>query len=101
MINRREFIVQLSLGSAALVSAHVMAQGGMMAESDTQAAAFGYKIDAGEADSAKYPKYVVGQRCSNCALYQGKPGDVAGACVLFAGKLVSASGWCGAWTKKS
>lgn len=35
-----------------------------------------------------------------CALYQGKAGDAAGNCPLFAGKMVSSKGWCSAWVKK-
>jgi hypothetical protein len=101
MVSRREFIVQLGLASAALASGHSLAQGAMVAESDAQAAALGYKADASKADKVKFPKYAAGQLCSNCSLYQGKPGDAAGGCPLFAGKQVAANGWCSAWTKKS
>src|SRR5438445_3000799 len=101
MINRREFIVQLSLGSAALVAGHSLAQGAMVAENDAQATALGYKADASKPDKAKYPKYAAGQQCSNCALFQAKPGDATGGCVFFAGKQVSADGWCSAWSKKA
>lgn len=101
MTSRREFIVQLGLGGAALASGHSLAQGAMVAESDAQAAALGYKADATKADKVKFPKYAAGQLCGNCSLYQGKPGDAAGGCPLFAGKQVSANGWCSAWSKKS
>lgn len=105
MISRREFIVQLSVGSAALaaygLSQGAMAQGPMVAESDPQAAALGYKADASKADKVKFPKYAAGQECSNCSLYQGKAGDAAGGCQLFPGKQVAAKGWCSAWTKKA
>jgi hypothetical protein len=41
-----------------------------------------------------------GQSCSTCQLYQG--GDAPkGACPIFAGKEVVATGWCKSWTKKS
>jgi len=101
MINRREFIVQLGLGSAALVAGLAMAEGAMVAESDAQAVALGYKADGSKTDKAKYPKYAAGQQCSGCAMYQGKPGDADGGCVFFPGKQVTAKGWCSAWTKRA
>lgn len=100
MINRREFIVQLSLGSAALIAGRAIAQGAMVAENDAQSVALGYKADGSKVDKAKYPKYAAGQLCSSCAMYQGKPGDAGGGCVLFPGKQVAANGWCSAWTKR-
>jgi len=101
MTTRRAFIVQLSLGGAALAAGSAMAQGAMVAENDAQAAALGYKTIASKADKKKYPSYAAGQQCSSCALYQGKPGDASGGCPLFAGKQVSAKGWCSAWSKKA
>ena len=101
MTNRREFIVQLSLGSGMLAAGSAMAQGAMVAETDAQAAALGYKADASKADKVKFPKYAADQKCSNCALYQGKAADAAGPCPLFAGKQVAAKGWCSAWAKKA
>jgi len=102
MTNRRQFIVQLSLGSAAAILAgRAVADSPMVSETDPQAAGLGYKADASKADKAKYPKYAAGQSCGNCALYQGKAGDKAGPCPLFAGKQVSAAGWCSAYNKKA
>ncbi|MCX8520896.1 MAG: high-potential iron-sulfur protein [Rhodoferax sp.] len=100
MTNRREFIVQFGLASAALLSTQAQAQA-MLAESDPQAAALGYKADATKVDKAKFPKYAAGQLCSNCALYQAKATDKAGPCPLFAGKQVAGSGWCSAYAKKA
>lgn len=100
MTNRREFIVKLSLGGAALLANQAMAQGAAVAESDPQAAALGYKTDGSKVDKKKFPQYAAGHQCSNCALFQGKAGDAAGGCPLFAGKQVSAKAWCSAWAKK-
>jgi hypothetical protein len=72
----------------------------MVAESDPQASALGYKADATKIDKKKSPKYVIGQNCASCALYQGKPNDDAGNCPLFSGKQVSKNGWCNAYAKK-
>jgi High potential iron-sulfur protein len=98
--NRREFIVQFGLATGALAASQAWAQGAMVADSDAQATALGYKADATKADAKKYPKYAAGQMCSNCALYQGKPADAAGGCPLFAGKQVAGKGWCSAYAKK-
>ena len=72
----------------------------MVADTDPQAVALGYKSDATKADKAKYPKYAAGQACNNCALYQGAAGSASGPCPLFAGKQVSSKGWCSAYAKK-
>jgi len=101
MTNRREFIVQLSLGGTALMAGNAMAAVPMVVETDAQAVALGYKADATKADQVKFPKFAAGQSCSSCSLYQGKAGDAAGACPLFAGKQVSAKGWCSAYAKKA
>ncbi len=38
--------------------------------------------------------------CSNCSLYVPS-GDKVGKCGLFPGELVSSTGWCNAYNKKS
>ncbi len=101
MTSRRDFIVQLSLGSAALMANRAIAADPMVSETDAQAAAMGYKADATKVDKVKFPKYAAGQECKNCALYQGKAGDASGGCALFPGKQVSAKAWCSAWNKKA
>lgn len=101
MSNRREFIVQCSFGAGALMAGNAMAQAAMVAETDPQASALGYKADASKVDKAKFPKFAAGQACSNCALYQGKASDAAGGCPLFAGKRVAGKGWCSAYAKKA
>lgn len=100
--NRRIFVIQSVLGVGVLASAQLaQAQSPLLLETDPQAVALGYKIDATKVDKAKYPKYAAGQNCASCALYQGKPADAAGGCPLFAGKQVAAKGWCSAWVKKA
>ena len=100
--NRRTFVIQSVVGAGVLASARLaQAQAPLVQESDPQAVALGYKNDATKTDKVKYPTYAAGQNCANCALYQGKPADAAGACPLFAGKQVSAKAWCSAWAKKA
>ncbi len=102
--NRRTFVIQSVVGAGALALSHLaqaQAAVALVQETDPQAAALGYKSDAAKADKVKFPKYAAGQHCANCALYQGKPADTAGACPLFAGKQVAAKAWCSAWAKKA
>lgn len=98
-IQRRVFLMALASSSAAVATlAHAQA---LVDEKDPQAVALGYVADAKRADSKKFPKFVPGQNCSNCALYQGKPTDKSAACALFPGKQVAGPGWCSAWSKKA
>ncbi|MBV8621466.1 MAG: high-potential iron-sulfur protein [Curvibacter sp.] len=102
MSNRREFFVQLSVGTGVMfAAAAAMADAPMVAESDPQAAALGYKADSSKVDNGKFPKHAADQHCGNCALFQGKASDASGGCPLFAGKSVSAKGWCSAYNKKA
>jgi hypothetical protein len=100
--SRRVFMLQVALVSGALggmAAAH--AQGALVSEADPQAKSLGYVADASKTDKTKFPKYAAGQLCSNCALYQGKPADAAGACGIFPGKQVAGKGWCSAYVKKA
>ena len=73
----------------------------MLDEKDAQAVALAYVADASRVDKDKQKTYVAGSMCSNCNLYQGKAGDAAGPCTLFAGKNVAGPGWCSGWIKKA
>ena len=96
---RRVFLMTLAASGAAL-AASARAQA-LVDEKDAQAAALGYVAEAKRVDVKKYPKFVAGQNCTNCALYQGKAADKAAGCPLFAGKQVAGAGWCSAWVKKA
>lgn len=98
-LQRRVFLIKLAAASAAVGSGAAVAQT-LVDEKTPQAAALGYVADAKRVDVKKFPKFAAGQNCANCALYQAKPGDKAGACPLFAGKQVAGAGWCSAWAKK-
>jgi hypothetical protein len=96
---RRVFLMTLAAsGTALATSAQAQA---MVDEKDPQAAALGYVADAKRVDAKRFPKFVAGQNCTNCSLYQGKATDKAAACPLFAGKLVAGPGWCSAWVKRA
>ena len=97
---RRVFMLHVVAGSSALAASQAMAQA-KVDEADPQAKALDYKADAAKVDMKKFPKHSAANKCSNCALYQGKAGDATGACPLFAGKVVGANAWCSAWAKKA
>jgi len=98
--NRRTFVIHSVVGASGLAAAF-SAQAAVLAETDPQAVALGYKADATKVDKTKYPKYAAGQVCHNCALFQGKATDAAGGCPLFGAKQVAGKGWCSAWAKKA
>jgi hypothetical protein len=98
--NRRVFMMQVAVGSTAVMASQAMAQA-MLDEKDPQAVALAYAADTTKVDVKKYPKHTAAQKCSNCQLYAGKPTDAKGGCPLFAGKQVAGNGWCNAWVKKA
>ena len=103
-IGRRDFLKAGSLAvmSAAIAgSANAAEQPARLDEKDAQAQSLGYKHDATKVDKAKFPKYVAGQTCANCSLYQGKPTDAWAGCPIFGTKQVAGKGWCSAWVKKA
>ena len=100
MSSRREFVIQLGLGSAALLAGGQVFAQAMVDEKDAQASALGYKADTSKVDGKKYAAHKADQQCTNCALFQGKATDKAGACPLFAGKQVAGAGWCSAYARK-
>ena len=99
--NRRVFLMQVAACGSALAAAGAHAQAAKVDEKDPQAVALGYVADTARADAKKFPKHAKDQKCSNCALFQGKAGDAAGGCPLFGTKQVAAAGWCSAWAKKA
>ncbi|HMS26630.1 MAG TPA: high-potential iron-sulfur protein [Burkholderiaceae bacterium] len=101
MTNRREFIATISFMGTALAANQAMAQAAMLAETDAQAVALGYKADTKKVDAKKFPKHAATQQCTNCALFQGKAADKSGGCSLFPGKQVAGGGWCSAYAKKA
>ena len=97
---RRRFIKL----AAALVSApfatvlfNRVANAESLSESDSTAAALGYKMDAAQAPGRKDKNSV----CANCSLYSGKRDAPEGSCSIFGGKLVNAKGWCTTWAKEA
>ena len=69
-------------------------------EDEELAQQLGYKHDASEVDPNEWPDYEEGETCANCQLYHGEEGAEWGPCDIFAGRLVSANGWCVTWLQK-
>ena len=105
-LNRRNMLKKSILGLTAisatsLLTPSVYADGlPELTEDDPMAMGLGYKKDATTVDDAKQPKHAADQSCSSCALFTGTS-DTAGTCTIFAGKQVSATGWCSAYAKKA
>lgn len=97
---RRFMLVAATLTSSVVLPEVSRAAPLEVSEADPTAQTVGYRSDAKQVDTAKYPKYRPGEACANCQLYGGKPGDVSGPCPIFPGKLVAADGWCSAYVKK-
>jgi len=71
-----------------------------LTEDDAAASALGYRHNASDVDTAKYPNFQAGQQCRNCTLFEG--GDAAwGPCSIFPGKRVNANGWCATYAPKA
>ena len=97
MTSRRRFIALVPLfGAATLARADAPAP--LVDPTSPQAQQLGYVADA---TKAKSPKYVAGQACSGCALFQGKVGDASGPCPLYPGKAVLAKAWCSAFVART
>lgn len=100
--SRRTFLISSAgLASSLAFTRQALAEAQKVDENSAQAKALGYHLDATKIDKAKEPKYVAGEHCANCQLYQGKAVAEFGPCPIFGGKLVSDDGWCQAYTKKA
>lgn len=97
---RRTFMTTVAATSAAVITNRSFAQT-KLDEANSQAVALGYMHDTTKVDGKKYPKHTNSQRCVNCTLWQSKTTDSWGNCPAFAGKPVTANGWCSVWAKKA
>jgi hypothetical protein len=98
---RRSFLLHVAATGSAIVALPALAAPASLDPKDPQAVALGYVADTTHADAKKYPKHTAAQKCSGCQLYGGAAGAATGPCPIYAGKLVSANGWCSSWIKKA
>jgi High potential iron-sulfur protein len=100
-LKRRQLLVQAMFGAASVVAmGDAQAASERLSTSDPLAQSVGYVENAAGVDIRKYPTYVKGQTCANCALALSAYGPVR-PCKLFPGKLVTVGGWCNAWVKRA
>lgn len=96
--NRRTFMLQLVAGGSALALSRLSlaeeAKKAVLTEDDAYAKSMGFRLDTTQVDQAKYPKHTVEQKCSECQLYSGEPGEPLGPCSFFGKRLVPVDGWC-------
>jgi hypothetical protein len=95
--NRRTFILQLVAGGSALALSRLgVAEEakGVLTEDDAYAKSMGFRFDTTQVDAAKYPKHSLDQKCSECQLFSGGPGEELGPCSFFGKRLVPVNGWC-------
>ena len=73
MNNRRQFVIQLTvISGAALAGQPLFAQAALLAETDAQAVALGYKADTTKVDTKKYPKHEASQNCAELLALPGQ-----------------------------
>jgi hypothetical protein len=64
----------------------------LLSPDDPAARKVKYTEDASQVQSAKN-----GNKCANCALYEGTYNSTQGPCQIFPDKHVKAAGWCSSW----
>lgn len=74
-----------------------------LSESDPVAQALGYKQDASQVDTTKFPKKAgpagIPQHCQTCAQFTAVNSSW-GKCNIFTQGLVKSTGWCNSWVAK-
>lgn len=104
--SRRRFIATSSTGLLASQIPLATADASLpeLKEDEPIAMALGYKADAADVDTSRFPKRAgeqgATQFCDNCALYKDV-GNGLGTCTAIRGKLVAGKGWCNAWVPAS
>lgn len=95
---RRVFMMQALAGTTALAVQHpVQAEDPRpteaVKETDPYPKSMGFKLKAADVDKVKFPRFEASQKCSECQLFSGKPGEELGPCSFFK-RLVPPDGWC-------
>jgi len=91
----------LALGAVVRLEVAVAQEEVILKDSDPEAIAIQYQSDATQVDHQRYPKYAVGQACSNCNVFYADAGATSGTCGIVFGKVVAAKGWCSSYEKKA
>ncbi len=93
--DRRRFMLHAVAGGAALgTTLQAAAQSSEpVRETDAYPKSMGFRLNTANVDQAKFPRHDVSQKCSECQLFSGKPGDALGPCSFFK-RMVPPDGWC-------
>ncbi len=94
--NRRVFMLHLVAGTTAVAvqgNAHAQAAADAVKETDAYPKSMGFRLNTANVDQAKFPRHEVVQKCSECQLFSGKPGEATGTCSFFK-RVVPLDGWC-------
>ena len=86
---------------SALLGRAEAAAGGPVDPNEPQAKSLAYVEDAGKVDPKANPNFKPGQMCANCLqVPAGKEKGDWIPCNIFAGRQVSAKGWCKVYVKR-
>jgi hypothetical protein len=104
-IPRRDVLMGALVGVAAIPVTALLgraeAASGKVDPSEPQAKSLGYIEDAAKVDAKANPNYKPGQVCANCLqVPKGKETGADIPCNIFAGRTVSAKGWCKVYVKR-
>jgi hypothetical protein len=105
-IARRDVLKGALIGVAAvpvsaLLGRTAEAAAGPVDPNEPQAKSLGYVVDATKVDAKANPNYKPGQACANCLqVPKGKETGAEVPCNIFAGRTVSAKGWCKVYVKR-
>jgi len=105
-IPRRDLLKGALIGVAAvpvtaLLGRAEAAAAGKVDPNEAQAKSLGYVEDASKVDPKANPNFKPGQMCSNCLqVPAGKEKGDWIPCNIFAGRQVSAKGWCKVYVKR-
>lgn len=95
--NRRVFMIHAIAGTGLVATRPVWAQDARpteaVKETDPYPKSMGFRLKTTDVDQAKFPRHTVEQKCSECQLYSGQPGEALGPCSFFK-RLVPPDGWC-------
>jgi High potential iron-sulfur protein len=103
--HRRQFIATVGVAAGTVAFGTLVAKNAAAAdlpplkETDSLAVTMNYKEDTAKVDGKKFSNHKADQACANCQFYQGAATG-NGPCQIFAGKSVSAKGWCQVWALK-
>jgi hypothetical protein len=104
-IARRDVLKGALIGVAAVpvtaMFGRAEAASGPVDPNEPQAKSLGYVLDASKVDAKANPNFKPGQVCANCLqVPKGKEGGAEVPCNIFAGRPVSAKGWCKVYVKR-